>query len=96
MTTTKLNIIEALNKIDEESAREDWELWGNTQAGIGSKETDLFKSQKFQEIVHILVNQPILVGPTLNWLYAKQAQIARAQLEALYTKEQLEEMYENA
>jgi SAM-dependent MidA family methyltransferase len=35
------------------------------------------------------------VAPTLNWLKQKQAQIARAQLESLYTPEELEEMFKS-
>lgn len=89
----RFNILEALDKIDEDSKREDWELWGNTQAGA---DTDLFNSPKFQELVNLLLQSPILVSPTLNWVRYKQAAIARAQLETLYSQEELEEMYENA
>lgn len=95
MARDKLNILDALDKIDEASAREEYELWGNTGAGAGP-DTDLFQSPKFQQIVHILLADPILVAPSLNWLLQKQSDIARAKLEALYTPEQLEEMYKNA
>ena len=87
----RLNLTEMLNKLDEEDAREDWELWGNVKPG--GQDTDLFQSPKFQEIVHILLTDPILVAPSLNWLKQKQSDMARAKLEALYTPEQLEEMY---
>jgi len=86
--------MEALDKIDEESAREDWERWGQTDPTQGPS-TDLFNSPKFQELVHVLLQNPILVAPALNFVKLKQAQMARAQLETLYTPEQLEEMYNN-
>ena len=94
MAREKLNILDALDKIDESSAREEFELWGNT--GVGStQDTDLFNSPKFQELVHILLSDPILVAPCLLWLKQKQADISRAKLEALYTKEQLEQLYKS-
>ena len=89
---TRFNILDDLRKIQDESDREEWELWGGVGPG-DTQSTDLFNSPKFKEIVDILLKSPILVAPTLNWLKQKQAQIARAQLESLYTPEELEEMY---
>ena len=86
------NIKDVLDKIDNEVDQEAYSLWGSS--GLGSQQdTDLFNSPKFQEIVYLLLKSPILVAPTLNWLQSKHAEIARAQLEALYTPEQLEAMY---
>ena len=85
-------VAEFFSKVDEESDQDELNLFG----GMGSKSpqsTDLFASPKFREIVDILLATPILTAPTLSWLKIKQAQMARAQLEALYTKEELEEMY---
>jgi hypothetical protein len=89
---TSFSIKDALDKIDDEVDQESYSLWGGT--GLSNQQdTDLFNSPKFQEIVYLLLQSPILVAPTLNWLRLKQGEIARAQLEALYTPEQLEEMY---
>ena len=90
----RLNITEMLNNIQDESDREEWELWGGVRPG-DSQSTELFNSPKFKEVIHILLRSPILVAPVLNWLRQKQAQLARAQLESLYTPEELEEMYKS-
>jgi hypothetical protein len=87
-------VAEFFSKVDEDSDQDELNLFGS----MGSKSpqsTDLFASPKFREIVDILLSMPILTTPTLNWLKNKQAQIARIQLEALYTKEELTEMYKN-
>lgn len=94
MAKDRFNILEALNKIEDESMQMEQELWGSVRPGA-PQDTDLFSSPKFQELVQILLSDPILVAPTLNFLTAKQAQIAQAKLEALYTPEQLEEMYKD-
>jgi len=88
---SNFNIAEALDKIENDVDREEWSLWGGQQPG--NQNTDLFQSPKFQDIVQLLMQSPILVAPTLNWIRKKQAQIAQAQLQTLYTQEELEEMY---
>jgi hypothetical protein len=90
----KINLREALDQIDEDVDQEVYGLWGGNLAN--TQNTDLFDSPKFREIVVLLLQSPILVAPTLNWIRQKQADIARAQLEALYTPEQLEQMYAEA
>ena len=83
---------EFFSKVDEESNQDELDLFGSMGPRT-TQSTDLFASPKFREIVDILLATPILTAPTLSWLKIKQAQMARAQLEALYTKEELEEMY---
>ena len=85
-------VAEFFSKVDEESNQDELSIFGN-MTPQSTQSTDLFASPKFKEIVDILLAAPILTTPTLNWLKQKQAQMARAQLEALYTKEELEEMY---
>ena len=89
-------LADRLAKMDEESRAEDLMLWGGVQGMAGSDNVDLFRSPKFKEVVGILQQQPLLVQPALNWLRQKQAELARVQLEALYTPEQLEQMYAEA
>lgn len=88
----RINLKEALDALDQEQAQEDWELWGQAGPSAGP-DTDLFNSPKFQELVHLLLGDPILVAPTLNYLRIKKAQMSRAQLEVLYTPEELEQLY---
>ena len=90
----KINLREALDQIDNDVDQEVYGLWGGNLPN--QQNTDLFESPKFREIVGLLLQSPILVAPTLNWIRQKQADIARAQLEALYTPEQLEQMYTEA
>ena len=85
-------VAEFLAKVEDDGEQMEMELWGNAKSGT-SQSTDLFASPKFKEIVYILLDMPILTTPTLNWLRQKRAQMARAQLEALYTQEELAEMY---
>lgn len=88
----RINLKDALEKLDEEQAREDWELWGQAGPSAGP-DTDLFNSPKFQELVHLLLGDPILVSPTLNFLRLKKAQMSQAQLQVLYSPEELEQLY---
>lgn len=74
---------------DAEQSMLEQDMWG-TQAPRNS----LANSAKFQAVLAILQEQPILVEPTLNWLMEKRALLAQKQLEVLYTPEQLEAMYE--
>jgi len=92
MKSNTPSLSEQLAKIEEEGYAEDAALWG-PQAGRPGP-NDLANSPKFQELVRTLHEHPILVEPALNWLREKQAQLARAQLEVLYSPEQLAEMYE--
>jgi hypothetical protein len=87
-------VAEFFSKVDEESDQDELNLFGS-MTPRATQSTDLFASPKFREIVDILLSMPILTAPTLNWLKIKQAQMARAQLEALYTKEELAEMYKS-
>lgn len=90
------DLADRLQKMDEESRSEDMALWGGVAGMSSSGQTDLFNSDKFKAIVAILQQQPLLVQPALTWLQAKQAELARVQLEALYTPEQLEQMVSDA
>jgi hypothetical protein len=90
---TKFSIKDELDKYDEEVNQLSNELWGGNQVGAVAPGTELFESPAFQELVHILLANPILVAPTLNFLRLKQAQMSRAQLEVLYTPEELEALY---
>jgi len=90
---TKFSIKEALDGIDNEVDQESFELWGNVNGAGPMGGTDLFESPAFKEIIFILIANPILVSPVLNFLRLKQAQMSRAQLEVLYTPEELAELY---
>ena len=90
---TKFSIKEELDKYDAEVEQMANELWGGNQVGAPAPGTELFESPAFQELVHILLANPILVAPCLNFLRLKQAQMSRAQLEVLYTPEELEALY---
>ena len=68
-------------------------MWGGDSMSTGSPH-DLVSSPKFKEIVAILHHSPILVEPVLKWLKVTQAALATAQLEVLYTPEQLQQMAE--
>lgn len=90
---SSFNIKDVLDNIDNEVDQEAFSLWGSN-AGMGAMSgTEIFESPKFKQIVFILIANPILVQPTLNFLMLKQAQISKAQLEVLYTPEELETMY---
>lgn len=90
---TKFSIKEELDKYDAEVEQMANELWGGTTIGSVVPGTELFDSPAFQELVHILLDNPILVSPCLNFLKLKTAQMSRAQLEVLYTPEELEALY---
>jgi hypothetical protein len=90
---TKFSIKDELDKYDAEVEQMANELWGGNTIGGVAPGTELFDSPAFQELVHILLAQPILVAPCLNFLRLKQAQMSRAQLEVLYTPEELAVLY---
>ena len=83
---------EWMEKISADQDAEEFALWGTPAPGG----VDLRASPKFQEIVAILHNQPLLVAPTVEWLKVKQAEMARAQLIVLYGQERTEQMLEEA
>ena len=85
-------VAEFLSKVEEDSNQDQLDLFGS-MTPRATQSTELFSSPKFREIVDILLGAPILTAPTLNWLKLKQAQMAKAQLEVLYTQEELTEMY---
>ena len=87
----KQSLKEQLATLDEEIRAEELALWGGVQAGATGR-VDLVTSPKFREIVAILHEQPLLVAPTLKWLMVKRADMAKAQLGALYTPDELDEM----
>lgn len=72
------DVLKQLDEIEEENDR----LFGQQRQ----------LSPKFQQITVILNENPILIGPCLEWLGHKQAEIAMATLNALYTPEQIEAM----
>ena len=79
--------------LDEETRAEEMALWGGVAQGVGGRgHVDLVTSPKFREIVSLLHEQPLLVAPALEWLRQKRAAMSMAQLEVLYTPEQIEEM----
>lgn len=84
--TTRLSLKEMVDDLDAQIAAEEQMLWG-THAGV-----DLSNSGKFKEIVQILHEQPLLVQPVLEWLRQMRAKMAMAQLQVLYTPEQIEDM----
>ena len=89
---SRLKISDYLDRLDKEAEQDDLSMWGMA-AGGGDPTNSLFRSAKFRELVSLLMAEPILVGPTLEWVKVKRAEMARKQLEVLYTPEQLETMY---
>lgn len=90
--TKKKTMSEQLEELDRESQADDLSLWG---MAMGGQPSSVINSPKFQSIVAALTENPILVAPTLAWLQEKRAAIARAQLQTLYTSEELEAMYDS-
>ena len=85
--------MEKLKEMEEEAHKEDISLWGNAMgAAAPNAPTDLTNSPKYREIIGMLNQAPLLVGPTLNWMKLKMAAMARAQLDVLYTPEELQEL----
>ena len=80
--------IAELKVMEEEAAQDDITLWG-TAVGGAAQSNDLTNSPAYREIVTILHQTPLLVVPTMKWLKAKTAEMARAQLNALYTPGEL-------
>jgi hypothetical protein len=86
--TNRPSLSEMFKQYDEEQGKLEQEMWG-----ARAPRNSLANSPKFQAILAILQDQPILVEPTLNWLMERRAALAQRQLEVLYTPEQLEAMY---
>jgi len=91
-TIQNKTISEQLATIEQESLREDIALWGDVQGGFDNQQSDLINSSTFKEIISILRENPLLVAPMLQWLKIKRAAMSRAQLDVLYTPEELAEM----
>jgi hypothetical protein len=87
--------VKQLEKIEDGAKEEEQALWGGVQ-GSFTQQTDLSNSPNYKEIVTILHQNPLLVAPTLKFLQVRRAAMARAQLEVLYTPEELEQMMEEA
>lgn len=88
MSTSRLDnatVVEYLAQVDSDADAMEASMSGS----LSQKDTDLFNSPNFIELVHILLADPMLVVPCLNWLHQKQAIIATAKLEALYSPEEL-------
>jgi len=84
-----------LAEIEDSSREEELSLWGGVQ-GSFTQQTDLSNSPNYKEIVSILHQNPLLVAPTLKFLQVRRAAMAKAQLDVLYTPEELEQMMEEA
>lgn len=84
--TTRLSLKEMVAELDAQTAAEEQQLWG-APGGV-----NLSNSPKFQEVVRILHEQPLLVQPVLEWLRSMKSRMAMAQLQVLYTPEQIEAM----
>ena len=59
---------------------------------VGPADANLGITPKMVEIIQLLQKNLLLVGPTLQWIQMKEAEMARAQLTVLYSVEELEEM----
>jgi len=79
------DIREYIEASDEDITRESLELFG-----VGQKQLDI--PPRVFEIVKLLLAKPILVQPCLQWLNERLALLAQAELNVLYTPEQLAEL----
>lgn len=91
MSIKNKTVVEQLTNMEQEAQAEDAALWGGVQGNFAAQ-TDLINSPTFREIISILHQNPLLVAPVLKWLKLKRAAMARAQLDVLYSPEELEEM----
>lgn len=89
--TQKQTLTQRMAELDADAAAEDAALWGNVASS-----SSLVQSPKFQQLVAILHENPLLVAPALQWLMEKRAALSLAQLQVLYTPEQLEAMAKQA
>ena len=83
-------------RFDQAEAEADAEAVGLWGMGTQQLQPSLMSSPKFRTILAILVEQPLLVTPVLNWLLQKRAEMAQAQLGVLYTPAELEALYAQA
>jgi len=86
MTTNRPSLKEMVDELDAQVESEEQLLWGSP-GGV-----NLANSPRFKEILQILHEQPLLVQPVVEWLRQMKAKMAMAQLQVLYTPEQIEEM----
>lgn len=89
--SNKKSVLEQLTVMEQEAQSEDIALWGGVQGNFANR-SDLINSPNFREIVSILHQNPLLVVPMLKWLKLKRAAMAKAQLDVLYSQEELDEM----
>jgi hypothetical protein len=92
MKRQKISLSDRLAELDQEEAAQDMAMWGGVAAGFQTDRNSLVNSPKYQQIVALLHETPLLVAPCLRWLQQKRAQLATVQLQALYTPEELEQM----
>ena len=85
-TTTRPSLKEMVDELDAQVEAEEQMLWG-TSNGV-----NLVNSPKYKEIIQILHEQPLLVQPVVEWLRQMRAKMAMAQLQVLYTPEQIDQM----
>lgn len=86
MTIKLKDMKEFFEATDAEIDRESQELFGQNQLNHQTI------PPRTLEIVKILQDKPILVQPCLQWLKGRLALLAQAELNVLYTSEQLEEL----
>jgi len=91
MSTKNKTIAEQLTLLEQETQAEDLALWGGVQGNFAAQ-SDLINSPTFREIISILHQNPLLVAPAVRWLKLKRAAMAKAQLNVLYSPEELDEM----
>lgn len=91
MSIKNKTVVEQLTNMEQEAQAEDAALWGGVQGNFAAQ-SDLINSPTFREIIGILHQNPLLVAPVLKWLKLKRAAMAKAQLDVLYSPEELAEM----
>lgn len=92
MMRQKISLSERLAELDQEDQAQDIALWGGVATGFQADRNSLVSSPKYQQIVALLHETPLLVAPCLRWLFQKRSQLNTVQLQALYTPEELEQM----
>lgn len=89
--------MEKLKEMEEEAQQEELSLWGSAIGGNNvAGGVDLSNSPKYREIVALLHQTPLLVNPTLKFIQTKMVALSRAQLAALYTEEEIQELVKEA
>lgn len=77
-----MSLKELLKEMDDEVAQEEALLFNTKPLTVNHN-----------SILEILNELPILVQPTLNWLQTQKRRLSAAQLTALYSTEELKQMY---